>query len=137
MIPQSFINDLIERVDIVDVIGERLTLKRTGKNLKALCPFHNEKTESFTVNSEKQFYYCFGCGATGTSLRFLMEHDKLDFVDAIETLARIAGVEVVHEGPVARQKVDPGILDALAEADTLFQANLRDHSQSSEAVEYL
>ena len=137
MIPQSFINDLIERVDIVDVIGERLTLKRTGKNLKALCPFHNEKTESFTVNSEKQFYYCFGCGATGTSLRFLMEHDKLDFVDAIETLARIAGVEVVHEGPVARQKVDPGILDALAEADTLFQANLRNHSQSSEAVEYL
>ena len=137
MIPQSFINDLIERVDIVDVIGERLPLKRTGKNLKALCPFHNEKTESFTVNSEKQFYYCFGCGATGTSLRFLMEHDKLDFVDAIETLARIAGVEVVHEGPVARQKVDPGILDALAEADTLFQANLRDHSQSSEAVEYL
>jgi len=137
MIPQSFINDLIERVDIVDVIGERLPLKRTGKNLKALCPFHNEKTESFTVNSEKQFYYCFGCGATGTSLRFLMEHDKLDFVDAIETLARIAGVEVVHEGPVARQKVDPGILDALAEADTLFQANLRNHSQSSEAVEYL
>ena len=137
MIPQSFINDLIERVDIVDVIGERLPLKRTGKNLKALCPFHNEKTESFTVNSERQFYYCFGCGATGTSLRFLMEHDKLDFVDAIETLARIAGVEVVHEGPVARQKVDPGILDALAEADTLFQANLRDHSQSSEAVEYL
>ena len=137
MIPQSFINDLIERVDIVDVIGERLPLKRTGKNLKALCPFHNEKTESFTVNSEKQFYYCFRCGATGTSLRFLMEHDKLDFVDAIETLARIAGVEVVHEGAVARQKVDPGILDALAEADTLFQANLRNHSQSSEAVEYL
>tara|TARA_B100001123_G_scaffold35502_1_gene36762 strand:+ start:879 stop:2600 length:1722 start_codon:yes stop_codon:yes gene_type:complete len=137
MIPQSFINDLIERVDIVDVIGERLPLKRTGKNLKALCPFHNEKTESFTVNSEKQFYYCFGCGATGTSLRFLMEHDKLDFVNAIETLARIAGVEVVHEGPVARQKVDPGILDALAEADMLFQAKLRDHSQSSEAVEYL
>ena len=137
MIPQSFINDLIERVDIVDVIEERLPLKRMGKNLKALCPFHNEKTESFTVNSEKQFYYCFGCGATGTSLRFLMEHDKLEFVEAVETLARIAGVEVVHEGPVNRHKVDPGILEALAEANAFFQSNLRNHSQSSEAVEYL
>ena len=137
MIPQSFINDLIERVDIADVIGERLSLKRTGKNLKALCPFHNEKTESFTVNSDKQFYYCFGCGATGTSLRFLMEHDKLDFVEAVETLARIAGVEVVHEGPTLSRKIDPGILDALAKADALFQSNLRDHSQSSRAIEYL
>lgn len=137
MIPQSFINDLIERVDIADVIGERLSLKRTGKNLKALCPFHNEKTESFTVNSDKQFYYCFGCGATGTSLRFLMEHDKLDFVEAVETLARIAGVEVVHEGPTPSRKIDPGILDALAKADALFQSNLRDHSQSSRAIEYL
>ena len=82
-IPQSFINDLIERVDIVEVIDSRVSLKRAGKNLQALCPFHEEKTPSFSVNPEKQFYYCFGCGATGTSLGFLMEHDGLEFVDAV------------------------------------------------------
>ena len=96
-IPQSFINDLLTRIDIVDVIDARVTLRKTGRNFQALCPFHDEKTASFSVNPEKQFYYCFGCGATGTALTFLMEHDRLEFVAAVETLASIAGVEVPRE----------------------------------------
>ena len=90
-IPQSFINDLLTRVDIVDVIDARVTLRKTGRNYQALCPFHDEKTASFSVNPERQFYYCFGCGATGTALTFLMEHDRLDFVAAVEALASIQG----------------------------------------------
>ena len=96
-IPQSFINDLLSRIDIVDVVDSRLTLRKTGRNFQALCPFHDEKTASFSVNPEKQFYYCFGCDATGTALTFLMEYDQLDFVAAVEALASIAGVEVPRE----------------------------------------
>ena len=136
-IPQSFINDLIERVDIVDVIDERVPLKRTGKNLQALCPFHNEKSPSFSVNPEKQFYYCFGCGATGTSLGFLMEYDRLDFVEAVETLARIAGVEVPREAGSRERRVDVGLYDVLEAADAFFRAALRDRTKSQSAVEYL
>jgi len=91
-IPQSFINDLLARLDIVDVIDARLTLKKAGKNYQALCPFHNEKTPSFSVSPEKQFYHCFGCGVSGTALTFLLEHDRLEFVEAVETLARLVGV---------------------------------------------
>ncbi len=96
-IPQSFINDLLSRIDIVDVVDARVTLRKTGRNFQALCPFHDEKTASFSVNPEKQFYYCFGCDATGTALTFLMEYDRLDFVAAVEALASIAGVEVPRE----------------------------------------
>ena len=124
-IPQSFINDLIERVDIVEVIDSRVSLKRAGKNLQALCPFHEEKTPSFSVNPEKQFYYCFGCGATGTSLGFLMEHDGLEFVDAVETLAQIAGVEVPHEAGVQKH-VDTDLYEILSLADRSYRSVLRD-----------
>ena len=83
LIPQSFINDLLGRVDIVDVIGSRVQLKKAGANHKGLCPFHNEKTPSFSVNQDKQFYYCFGCEASGTVVTFLMEHDSLTFPEAV------------------------------------------------------
>ena len=76
-IPQSFINDLIDRVDIVDVIDSRVTLKKAGKNYQARCPFHDEKTPSFSVSPDKQFYHCFGCGVSGTALTFLMEFERL------------------------------------------------------------
>ncbi|HCP49104.1 MAG TPA: DNA primase, partial [Gammaproteobacteria bacterium] len=135
-IPQSFINDLIERVDIVEVIDSRISLKRTGKNLQALCPFHEEKTPSFSVNPEKQFYYCFGCGATGTSLRFLMEYERLEFVEAIETLARIAGVEIPREAGVQKQ-VDTDLYEILSLADHYYRSVIRDHGLSGNAVEYL
>jgi len=96
-IPQHFIDDLLARVDIVDVVNSRLQLKRAGNNLKACCPFHGEKTPSFTVSQNKQFYHCFGCGAHGSAIGFLMEYDGLHFVDAIETLADMIGVEVPRE----------------------------------------
>ncbi|MGA7539091.1 MAG: DNA primase [Steroidobacteraceae bacterium] len=98
MIPQSFIDELIARADIVEVIGSRVQLKKAGREYKACCPFHTEKTASFWVSPEKQFYHCFGCGAHGTVLRFLMEHDRMAFPEAVEELASLLGLEVPHEG---------------------------------------
>ena len=137
-IPQSFINDLLTRIDIVDVIDSRLTLRKTGRNFQALCPFHNEKTASFSVNPEKQFYYCFGCGATGTALTFLMEHDRLDFVAAVEALASIAGVEIPRDQAARGDDEQHGrLLKVLEGADKYFRAMLRGHSDAPRAVEYL
>ena len=101
LIPQSFIDELIARADIVEVIGLRVPLKKAGREYKACCPFHGEKTPSFWVSPEKQFYHCFGCGAHGTVLRFLMEHDRMAFPEAVEELAQRLGLEVPHEGGVA------------------------------------
>ena len=137
-IPQTFINDLLGRIDIVDVIGERLTLKKAGRNHLALCPFHQEKTPSFSVNAEKQYYYCFGCNATGTALTFLMQHDRLDFIAAVETLAARAGVEVPREqGAAAKTSNDKPLYDVLAWADRWFQQTLRTHPQSERVKTYL
>ena len=98
LIPQSFIDELIARADIVEIIGLRVPLKKAGREYKACCPFHGEKTPSFWVSPEKQFYHCFGCGAHGTVLRFLMEHDRMAFPEAVEELAQHLGLEVPHEG---------------------------------------
>lgn len=97
-IPQRFIDDLMARVDVVEVVGERVPLKKAGRNFSGLCPFHQEKTPSFTVSADKQFYHCFGCGAHGTALGFLMEYDKLRFPEAVEQLASRLGLEVPREG---------------------------------------
>ncbi|HTV78982.1 MAG TPA: DNA primase [Steroidobacteraceae bacterium] len=97
-IPQSFIDELIERTNIVEVIGLRVPLKKAGREYRACCPFHNEKTPSFWVSPEKQFYHCFGCGAHGTALGFLIEHDRLPFPEAVEELAQALGLTVPHEG---------------------------------------
>ena len=96
-IPQSFIDDLTARADIVELIGSRVELKKAGREYRACCPFHNEKTPSFWVSPVKQFYHCFGCGAHGTALGFLMEYDKLSFPEAIEELAGRLGLEVPRE----------------------------------------
>ncbi|SNY98924.1 DNA primase [Halomonas sp. hl-4] len=106
-IPQRFIDDLLGRVDVVEVVGERVQLKKAGRNFSGLCPFHQEKTPSFTVSADKQFYHCFGCGAHGNALRFLMEYDKLPFPEAVEQLAGRLGIEVPREGaddPRAQQR---------------------------------
>ena len=106
-IPQRFIDDLLSRVDVVEVVGERVQLKKAGRNYSGLCPFHQEKTPSFTVSADKQFYHCFGCGAHGNALRFLMEYDKLPFPEAVEQLAGRLGLEVPREGaddPRARER---------------------------------
>ena len=93
-IPQHFIDELVSRTDIVEVIGSRVQLKRAGREYKACCPFHDEKTPSFTVSADKQFYHCFGCGAHGTVLGFLMEHGGLGFVEAVKDLAQSVGMKV-------------------------------------------
>lgn len=96
-IPRVFINDLLARTDIIDLIDARVKLKKQGKNYHACCPFHNEKTPSFTVNGEKQFYHCFGCGAHGNALDFLMNYDKLDFVESVEEMAAMHNLDVPYE----------------------------------------
>ena len=103
-IPQHFIDELIARADIVEIIGGRVQLKKSGREYRACCPFHNEKTPSFWVSPDKQFYHCFGCGAHGTVLGFLMEHDHMAFPEAVEELATRLGLEVPHEGGAAGPK---------------------------------
>ena len=103
-IPQHFIDELVARTDIIEVIGSRVQLKRAGREYKACCPFHDEKTPSFTVSPDKQFYHCFGCGAHGTALGFVMEFDHLGFVEAVEELAARAGLEVPREGGDAARR---------------------------------
>jgi DNA primase len=119
------------------VIGDRLELRRMGSNHQALCPFHTEKTPSFTVSASKQFYHCFGCGAHGTAIRFLMEYDRMEFRDAVDYLARRVGMELpqsaYHE---ANQQLAP-VYDVLARADQQFQQWLRRHPERAIAVEYL
>ena len=96
-IPREFIDDLIARTDIVDIIDARVKLKKAGRNYQACCPFHNEKSPSFSVAPDKQFYHCFGCGAHGNVISFLMDYDRLEFVEAIEELARTHGIDVPRE----------------------------------------
>ncbi|HWJ06322.1 MAG TPA: DNA primase [Steroidobacteraceae bacterium] len=106
-IPQHFIDELVARTDIVEVIGSRVQLKKAGREYKACCPFHDEKSPSFWVSPDKQFYHCFGCGAHGTVLSFVMEYDHLGFIEAVEDLAARAGLEVPREGGVAAGPVNP------------------------------
>jgi DNA primase len=138
LIPQSFIDDLLDRVDIVDVVNSRVPLKKTGKSHKACCPFHEEKSPSFTVAQDKQFYYCFGCGAGGNALSFVMEFDRLDFLPAVELLAKNVGLEVPREAtanPKAKQHRDD-LYSVLTEADTFYRQKLRSE-EAKVAVKYL
>ncbi|MBE7373231.1 DNA primase [Pseudomonas lopnurensis] len=141
LIPQSFIDDLLNRSDIVEVVGSRIQLKKTGKNYSALCPFHKEKTPSFSVSPDKQFYYCFGCGAGGNALGFVMDHDQLDFPQAVEELAKRAGMEVPHEDSGRRHKprqpVDSPLYPLLAAAAEYYRQALKSHPTRKAAVEYL
>lgn len=140
LIPQSFIDDLLNRTDIVDVVGSRVQLKKTGKNYSACCPFHNEKTPSFSVSPDKQFYYCFGCGAGGNALGFLMDHDKLDFPQAVEELAQRAGLDVPREegrSQRTRQPVDSPLYPLMEAASEYYRHALRQHGSRRIAVDYL
>jgi DNA primase len=143
LIPQSFIDDLLNRTDIVDVVSSRVQLKKTGKNFSACCPFHKEKTPSFSVSPDKQFYYCFGCGAGGNALGFIMDHDNLDFVQAVEDLAKSAGMEVVREesgrgGPhKPRQPTDSPLYPLLTAAAEYYRQALKSHPTRKAAVDYL
>ena len=140
LIPQSFIDDLLHRTDILEVVDKRVPLKKSGKNYQACCPFHNEKTPSFSVQPERQFYYCFGCGAGGNAIGFVMNFDHLDFPQAVETLARDAGVEVPREESKAetrRQSEHAKLLDVLEQASKFYQFQLRHHAERKRSIEYL
>ncbi len=134
-IPQHFIDDLLAKVDIVDVIDQRVSLKKSGSNYGACCPFHNEKTPSFTVSQTKQFYHCFGCSANGSAISFLMEYEGMHFVDAIESLAESVGMEVPRDAKATQVRNDSKPLYTLMESiASFYTAQLR---QSPEAIEYL
>lgn len=140
-IPQQFIDDLLNRIDIVEVIDSRVPLKKKGKEYTACCPFHSEKTPSFTVSQGKQFYHCFGCKANGSAIGFLMEYEHLSFPDAIEELARSQGIDVPYEGgqrpDPAAQKAQTDLYDLMQEAAQYYQQQLRQHEQAHIAVDYL
>lgn len=138
-IPQSFIDDLLARTDIVGVIESRVPLKRAGRNYSACCPFHKEKTPSFTVSPDKQFYYCFGCGATGNAIGFLMDYERRAFPEAVEELAGRAGLTVPHEGgdDNGQASRSRALYDVLALADRGYQEQLRKHALRDRAVDYL
>ncbi len=119
-IPERFIDDLLARVDVVDVVAERVPLKKAGRDWSARCPFHDERSPSFTVSPAKQFYHCFGCGAHGSAIGFLMNYDRLDFVDAVEELASRAGLTVPYEGARPKPDEDASGLYTLLDAATNF-----------------
>lgn len=140
LIPQTFIDDLLDRVDIVDVINARVPLKKAGNSHKACCPFHEEKTPSFTVAQNKQFYHCFGCGAGGNALGFVMEFDRVDFPTAVEILAKSVGLDVPREegtnsNPSIKKHKD-NLYSIVQDADKFYRKQLR-QPQAAQAVKYL
>jgi DNA primase len=129
LIPRAFIDELLSRVDIVDVVGKSVTLKKSGSNLQGLCPFHQEKSPSFSVSETKQFYHCFGCGAHGSAISFLMEYAGLTFTDAIEELAQGVGLTVPNEAVAINsplnQQLSSRLFEAMEKATTFFKDNLK------------
>ena len=135
-IPDAFIDDLLARSDIVEVVGARVPLKRQGKEYAARCPFHDERSASFTVSPTKQFYHCFGCGAHGTAISFLMQYDRLEFLDAVEELARRVGLEVPRD--TAQRNANPETRDlygAMEAAATFFRTQLARSDKARAYVE--
>lgn len=133
LIPESFIEELLGRVDIVEVVQRHVELKRAGREFQARCPFHEEKTPSFTVSPQKQFYHCFGCGAHGSAIGFLMNYEGLEFPDAVEELARQVGLKVPREASRSQRR-SPDLFDILDAAANFYAAQLKDHPA---AIEYL
>ena len=138
LIPQHFIDDLLTRVDIVDIVDSSVALKKAGRDFKACCPFHDEKTPSFTVSQNKQFYHCFGCGAHGTAISFLMDYSGLDFIEAVEELASRAGVEVPREqGDFSKTRDNSELYELMELVVRHFCRQLRESPEAHRAVDYL
>ncbi len=133
-IPDSFIEELLARTDIVEIIDRRVPLKRAGNEFQALCPFHNEKSPSFTVSPAKQFYHCFGCGAHGSAIGFLMQYEGLEFRDAVEDLAQSAGMQIPEEAAGAAPRPKKGLLEIMERAAGFYQQELKTHPP---AIDYL
>jgi DNA primase len=136
-IPQNFIDELLSRADIVEVINCRVPLKKAGREYQACCPFHNEKTPSFTVSPNKQFYHCFGCGAHGTAIGFLMEYERLSFPEAIEELAAQQGLEIPREVSFDQGPDHRPVYDILDKVSNYYRQQLRQHAQAQQAINYL
>ena len=134
-LPDAFIDDLLARTDIVEIVGARVPLKRKGREYSAPCPFHDERTPSFYVSPTKQFYHCFGCGAHGTAISFLMNYDRLEFLDAVDELARRAGMEVPREARNEGQ--DSDLRDQYAALDAAARLYQRQLAESPRARDYL
>jgi DNA primase len=136
MIPESFIQEVLNRIDVVDIVDQRVKLKKAGANYVACCPFHQEKSPSFTVSPSKQFYHCFGCGAHGSAISFLMEYEGLTFIESIQSIASQLGLSVPNEQTTSKSdKSDYLILEqALMQANQFYKKNLR---ASKEAIHYL
>ena len=141
LIPEAFIQDLLARTDLVELIRARLPLKKSGRNYTACCPFHQEKTPSFSVAPDKQFYYCFGCGAKGDALRFLMEYEHLPFPQAVDMLASLAGMDVPHEETTPKQKQEHShnqqLYELLGRAERFFQNQLAAAPERQKAHHYI
>jgi DNA primase len=134
-IPQPFLDEIVARSDIVDIIGARVPLKKSGREYKACCPFHNEKSPSFWVSPDKQFYHCFGCGAHGTVVGFLMQYEKLGFLDAVADLAQRAGLELPREAQSPREPGNADLHDVMARASRFFEQNLADSARGQEYLQ--
>ncbi|MBM3255060.1 MAG: DNA primase, partial [Candidatus Omnitrophica bacterium] len=138
LIPQNILEDILGRVDIVELISGYIPLKRAGRNFKANCPFHHEKTPSFMVSPDRQIYHCFGCSAGGNAFSFLMQYERLEFLEAVEVLAKKAGVDLPQ-----MQKQDPGVSNLITqlykinELATSFYADNLSASSASQARSYL
>ncbi|MEC8643731.1 MAG: DNA primase [Pseudomonadota bacterium] len=138
MIPPQFIDEVLSRVDLVDVIGARIELKRTGQRFSALCPFHDERSPSFSVNQDKQFYHCFGCKSSGNAIKFIMEFDRIDFPAAVKSLSESVGLKVpTEENADVNQHKKNRLYKILEEANLFYKTNLREHPKKQKAVAYL
>ena len=136
-IPQEFLDRLLGRVDLVEIVNTRVPLRRAGREFMACCPFHAEKTPSFSVSPRKQFYHCFGCGAHGNAIGFLMAYERLEFPDAVEELARAAGLDLPQTpGGESGPSLKP-LLEWIARADRFFRQQLREHPLRQRAIDYL
>jgi DNA primase len=136
-IPEDFIQSLLSRIDIVEVIGAVVPLRKAGTNYVACCPFHNEKTPSFSVNQQKQFYHCFGCGVSGDAIQFIKERNSLSFVEAIELLAGQCGMQMPINNQSAQSAEHNMIYTVLSEATAFYEQQLRQHNLTNPAVKYL
>lgn len=138
-IPRQFIDDLLARTDIVELIDQRVPLKKAGRNYAACCPFHSEKSPSFTVSPDKQFYHCFGCGAHGNAISFMMEFEQLEFVEAIEELAQLHHLDVPREQGAGKQRpaAQADDYNLMQQAASFYQQQLQQHPDSPRVRDYL
>ncbi len=134
-IPDSFLDELVSRSDIVEIISARVPLKKAGREYKACCPFHNEKSASFSVSGDKQFYHCFGCGAHGTVIGFLMQYEKMEFLDAVADLAQRAGLELPREAQAPRDPGSADLHDLMLRAARFFEQNLADNARAQDYLQ--